>query len=56
MIKDVGGKFDDYSISPRIVILLRKKIFFLFSIKMSYWFNREEVLQEAKKKVQQLWW
>ena len=33
------------------MILLRKGFYFLFSIKMNYyWFNREEILQKAKEK------
>ena len=60
MIKDVGGKFDDYSISPiiRQNLLhwgygLTEKDFFLLTqqinIKMSYYqFNREEILQKPK--------
>ena len=65
MIKDANSRFDDYSISPKIrqillywgheltesdvVILLRKDFYFLFSIKMSYyWFNKKEILQKAK--------
>ena len=62
MIRDAGGKFDDYSISPKIrrILLhwdyeLTEKYFFNEltnqRIKMSdYWFNRQEILQKAKEK------
>ena len=61
MIKGVGGKFDDYSLSPktRQIFLhwgyeLIEKDFFINStnqcIKMSYyWFKRKEILQKAKE-------
>ena len=60
MMKDVGGKFDDYSISLKIrqILLhwgyeLTEKDFFINStnwcIKMSYYqFSRQEILQKAK--------
>ena len=56
MIKDVGSKFDDYSILPKIrqILLhwgyeLTEKHFLIkltnYSKKMSYyWFNRQEIL------------
>ena len=63
MIKDSGDEFDDYSISPKvrqILLQLKKKIccnffslrflYFFYSIKMSYYqFNKQEILQKAKK-------
>ena len=60
MIKDAGGKFDDYSIQPKIrqILLhwgyeLTEKEFFNNStsecIHMSYYqLNRQEILQKAK--------
>ena len=60
MIKDAGGKFDDYSISPKIRTILQpwaseltEKNSFIDSanscIKMScYQFNRQEILQKVK--------
>ena len=62
IIKDAGSKFDDYSISPKIrqILLhwdyeLTKKDFFVGLtnqfIKISYyWFNRQEILCEAKER------
>ena len=61
MIKDVSGRFDDYSISPviRKVIALGLgvswrwfvMISFFVHIKMSYYyFNRQQLLQKAKDK------
>ena len=62
MIKDVGSKYDDYSISPKIrhILLhwgyeLTEKDFSINStnecIKMSYYqFNRKEILQKAKER------
>ena len=62
MIRDVGSKIDDYSISPKIrqILLhwgygLTEKIFFNElsneRIKLSYyWFNRQEILQKVKEK------
>ena len=62
MIKDVGSKFDDYSISPKIRRIwlhwryeLTEKDFFVsltnYYIKMSYyWFDRQKILQKAKEK------
>ena len=66
MIKDSGDEFDDYSIWPKvrqILLQLKKKIccnffslrflYFFYSIKMSYYqFNKQEILQKAKKKQQ----
>ena len=63
MIKDSGDEIDDYSISPKvrqILLQLKKKICcnffslrflqFFYSIKMSYYqFNKQEILQKAKK-------
>ena len=61
MIKDVGSKFNDYSILPKIrqILLhwgyeLTEKDFFNvlrnYHMKMSYyWFNRQEIWQKAKK-------
>ena len=63
MIKDSGDEFDDYSISPKvrqILLQLKKNIccnffslrflYFFYSIKMSYYqFNKQEILQKAKK-------
>ena len=61
MIKGVGGKFDDYSLSPKTRQFflhwgyeLIEKDFFINStnqcIKMSYyWFKRKEILQKAKE-------
>ena len=56
MIKDAGNKFDDYSIS-RIGVsyrLTEKNVFIKLAnqcIKMSYyWFNGEEILQNAKER------
>ena len=61
MIKDVGSKFDDYSISPKIRQILlhlgyeltEKEFFNELSnslTKMSYyWFNRQDILQKAKE-------
>ena len=62
MIKDINGRFDDYSISPK----LRQKfialeiwinwkwsdiIYFFDHMKMSYYqFNRQEILQKVKDK------
>ena len=57
MVKDVNGRFDDYSVVPTNFItqgyeLVKKEfvmIYFFVYIKMSYyWFNRKEVLQKAK--------
>ena len=60
MIKDVGSKFDDYSISPKIRQILLHwglwinwKIFFISSenqfIKMSYCqFNRQKILKKQR--------
>ena len=62
MIKDAGGKFDDYSISPKIrqILLhwgygLSEQDFFINStnecIKLSYYhFNKKEVLQKPKER------
>ena len=62
MIKDVGGKYNDYSIAPKIrqILLhwgyeLTETICFIDltkkCIKMNYyWFNSEETLQKAKEK------
>ena len=62
MIRDVGSKFDDYSILPKIRQILlhwsyeltEKDFFNEFSnqrIKMSYyWFNKQEILKKAKEK------
>ena len=53
MIKDVNGKFDDYSLSPKIRQLLlhwgyelvESNLFFVY-IKMSYyWLNGQALLQ-----------
>ena len=63
MIKNTGSKIDDYSISFKIrqILLhwgceLTEKDFFINltnqCIKMSYyWFNRQEILQKAKKDI-----
>ena len=64
MIKDVNGRFDGYSISPKIEQILlhwgyelvESDLSWLFSslkifvhIKMNYyWLNRYELLQKAK--------
>ena len=58
MIKNVNGRFDDYSVSSEIrQILFRWSyelvesdlLWFFFHMKMSYyWFNRQELLQKAK--------
>ena len=60
MIKDVNGRLDDYSISPKIRQILLHCSYelvesdllwftFFVHIKMSYcWFNRKELLQKAK--------
>ena len=59
MIKDVNGRFDDYSISRKIrqillhwgYELVESDLFwFIFvHIRMScYWFNRKALLQKAK--------
>ena len=53
MIKDVHGRFDDYSISHKIRQILLHQVYelvrsglFFIHIKMSYyWFNRQELLQ-----------
>ena len=62
MIRDAGSKFDDYSILPKIrqiflhwgYELTEKDSFNELTnqrIKISYcWFNRQEILQKAKKK------
>ena len=62
MIKDVNGKLDDYSNSPKITQillywgceLLESNLlwfFFFFLMKINYyWFNRQELLQKAKDK------
>ena len=62
MIKDVNGKFDNYSISPKIRQMLlhwgyelTEKDFSInstnYCIKMSYYqFNRQEILQKAKER------
>ena len=61
MIRDVGSKFDDYSVSHKIRQVLldwsyeKEKDFFNelsnWHIKMSYyWFNRQEILQKAKER------
>ena len=59
MIRDVNGKFDDYSISPKIRQILHwgyelpEKNFSInstsYSIELSYYqLNRQEILQKAK--------
>ena len=59
MIKHVNGRFDDYSISPKIRQILlhwdyelveNDQLFVFFvHIRMSYYFlNRQELLQKAK--------
>ena len=52
MIKDVNGKFDDYSGSPKIGQVLLQVIcydFLLAHIKMShYWFKRQELFKKVK--------
>ena len=52
MIKDVNGKFDDYSGSPKIGQVLLQVIcydFLLVHIKMSYyWFKRQELFKKVK--------
>ena len=62
MIKDVGSKYNDYSIAPKIrqILLhwgyeLTETICFIDltkkCIKMNYyWFNRKETLQKAKER------
>ena len=59
IIRDAGSKFDDYSISPKILLYwgceLTEEDFFNEltnqPIKMSYyWYNREEILQKAKER------
>ena len=63
MIKDVNGKFDHYSISPKIRQILLDWVYelvgsdLLWLISLTtfvhkninpYWFNRQELLQKAK--------
>ena len=52
MIKDVNGKFNDYSSSPKIRQILLQVIcydFLLVHIKMSYyWFKRQELFRKVK--------
>ena len=63
MIKDVNGKFDHYSISPKIRQILLHWVYelvgsdLLWLISLTtfvhkninpYWFNRQELLQKAK--------
>ena len=61
VIRDVGSKSDDYSISPKIRQILLHWGYELIEdffndltnerIKMSYyWFNRQEILQKAKER------
>ena len=62
MIQDAGNKFDDFSISPKIIQILWHQVYELTEkdfvigltnqcIKMSYyWFNRKEILQKAKER------
>ena len=64
MIKDVNGKFDSYSTSPKIRQILLHWGYELFEsdsffstifvhIKMSYyWFNIQELLHKAKDRYQ----
>ena len=55
MIKDSGGKFDDYSISSKIGEVLLHRGYKLteknfFSLVSYYQFNKQEILQKAKDK------
>ena len=51
MIKYVNGRFDDYSISPKIrqIYELVESDLFFVHIKMGYyWLNRQKLLQKGK--------
>ena len=54
MIRDAGSKSDDYSISPKTRYILLHWGYELtesdFCYTELYWFNRQEILQEAKEK------